>query len=99
VPLQVHLESIERQTGRRPPELDGPQCPPMLWPLWSDFLKIAASERRANLAGVEPLHAADIESWLRLSRRALSAFEFECLQAIDAKYCQINRPEKTGTRD
>ena len=89
----MHLESIERQTGKRPAELDGPECPEALAHLWEYFCELSAA-RGAGMAGIEPLHYGEIEAWSRLSRRELGFFELECLVAVDHKFREINQPPK-----
>ena len=90
----MHLESLERQTRERPPQLDGPECPRGFEHLWEYFIELSAEERRSGLSGIEPLHSAEIDAWMRLNHRDLGFFEIECIRLLDRKYREINAPKK-----
>jgi hypothetical protein len=76
------LEQVEKTTGKRPAELDGPECPPLLEPLWMMFCQVSRG-RTSNGFGANPLTWADIEAWGRLTATDPSPWEIDLLVTLD----------------
>lgn len=76
------LESVERQTGRRPPDLDGPDMPLELAYLWGWFMELHAC-RGSNGFGPNPISYSDIAAWAGLAGVAIRAPELQCLVILD----------------
>ncbi len=77
-----HLESVERQTGFRPPALDGPELPADGAHVWSWFLTLHQA-RGSNGFGGNPISFADIAAWVSLTGVIVRPQEIEAILAID----------------
>lgn len=73
-----------KSTGRRPPQLDGPECPADLHYVWQWFVEL--SQRRTRGMSATPLTWLEFDGWQRLARITLSAFELDCLKALDSEF-------------
>jgi len=82
--LREHLQAAYRQTGRKPADLDGPPCPPELAYVWSWFCQL--SNGRTRGMGASPITWLDFDAWSRVTGVGLTAFERECITALDAEY-------------
>lgn len=83
-------------TGQRPPELDGPECPPPLLYLWEWFLELSAA-RGSGGFGPNPISYCDIADWARLYARDPQPFEVRCLVDIDREFMTL-KAGQAGTR-
>lgn len=79
--LREHLESVERQTGRRPEELNGPELPEEAEYLFAWWRELDAG--RQSGVSANPLSWADMLAWAELTGRRPSPQEVEVLWAID----------------
>lgn len=80
--LRDHLEAVERQTGNRPKELDGPDFPHLMSYVWSAFLSLNSS-RNPAFSGVAPITYEQILAWKQLTNNPLSPREVEVIRRID----------------
>jgi hypothetical protein len=80
-----HLEQVERQTGLRPKELDGPLFPELLAHIWSAF-HVLNSARTVGFSGPNPITYGDIKAWMELTETPLTAFEVEAIRKLDKVY-------------
>jgi hypothetical protein len=80
-----HLEQVERQTGKRPKELDGPEFPELLSHIWSAFT-ILNSTRSVGFSGPNPISFGDIKAWMELTGTPLTAFEVDAVKRLDRVY-------------
>lgn len=76
------LEQVEKTTGKRPAELDGPDCPELLEPLWYLFIQLSRG-RTSNGFGANPLAWADIDAWGRLTATDPTPWEIDLLVTLD----------------
>lgn len=82
-----NLESVEAQTGKRPRDLDGPECPAWgehVWTWWCDL----HAGRRAGAMGPAPLSYADIAAWAGLTHTQPRSVEVRLIMAIDAAWLE-----------
>lgn len=91
--LRVHLEGVERQTGRRPAQLDGPECPELLEGAWRDFLEVSG-RRGSGAHGPVPLTWMDLDAWARLTRRAVAPQLVRLLCRLDDVWLESLQKEK-----
>ncbi len=77
-----HLESVERQTGRRPAALDGPPLPPDVAHVWFWFLELSAA-RGSNGWGPNALGFADIFAWISLTGTLTRPPEIAAILMLD----------------
>lgn len=82
------LESVERQTGKRPAELIGPPIPLALAYLWRWFLDIHRG-RGSTGYGPAALSYGEIDAWRRLMSADPSPWEIDILRALDAAYLRF----------
>lgn len=94
VTAREHLEQVERQTGRRPRELEGPEFPDLVSYLWSAFLSLSSCRGSTQYGGA-PLTATDIKDWQSVSGQYLSARDFEAIKRLDALYLKVFMPSKS----
>jgi len=85
IALRDHLEQVERQTGVRPKELDGPEFPYLLEYIWSAFLSLN-SLRTVGMNGPNPISLVEIKYWSELTENPLSAFDVELIKRLDNAY-------------
>ena len=83
-----HLEQVERQTGKTPEELIGPQFPTTVSYIWSAFLALS-SARTSGFSGPNPLTYTEIQAWLNLTNRHLSSRDVEAIKRLDVVYLGI----------
>lgn len=82
VSLQENLESVERQTGKRPEELDGPEFPYLMSYCWSAFTMLSNS-RSPSMSGIAPITYEQILAWKKVTDMPLSAREVEAIKRLD----------------
>jgi hypothetical protein len=80
-----HLEQVERQTGRRPKGLDGPDFPTLLSHIWSAFVALS-SGRTMGFSGPNPITYDQIKAWKELTNTPLSSWEVEAIKRVDVIY-------------
>lgn len=79
---RAHYESHERQTGKRPKALDGPECPRDLIYLLEWYREISVF-RRYGFAGPERLTPLDIAGYALLTGDWPQKWETEVLARLD----------------
>jgi hypothetical protein len=80
-----HLEQVERQTGIRPKELEGPDFPFLLSHIWSAFVACSKA-RTGGFSGANPLTYENIKSWIGLTGTPLDPREVEAVKELDVIY-------------
>lgn len=83
-----HLEEVERQTGKTPQALIGPQFPTLVSHIWSAFVSLS-STRTAGFSGPNPITYPDIQAWLTLTNQVLSPRDIEAIKLLDSTYLRI----------
>lgn len=87
--LREHLQALAAQherAGLEPPEeLFGPECPEVARHIWNWWTELHRG-RSSNGFGPNPIGAADIAAWERLSLTRLSAMEVDWLFEIDSAF-------------
>jgi len=83
--LRDHLESVRRQTGQTPPQLEPVEAPESILYLWQYFCDLAGG-RDYGEAGPKPIFWGDIKAWSELTRTNLAAWEVDVLKALDRIY-------------
>ena len=79
---------MERQTGVRPIELNGPEFPRLVSHIWFAFLSLNRGRGQA-FHGVAPLSALEIKSWCELSGEHLSPRDFEAIKRLDSLFVRV----------
>lgn len=92
--LRSHLESIERQTGRKPKQLaEIPEMPADVGYLWAWFLELDGG-RGGNGFGLNPLSYSEIQAWATLMRVKLVPWEVEAIKRIDSVRIRVSNEKK-----
>ena len=84
---RANLEEVERQTGKRPPDLDGPEPPDILFYLWGWFCALHG-QRGSNGFGPSAISFSEIAAWSQLTDTPLQPFDVETLIALDRCYLE-----------
>jgi len=92
-----HLLSVERQTGRRPAALDGPDLPEDGAHVWAWFLHLSAG-RGSNGFGPNPLSWLDLLAWTALTGIITRPAEIEAIMALDCVWLAAQGVTNTSTR-
>jgi hypothetical protein len=90
-----HLESVERQTGKRPAALDGPELPAWGRHIFAAWIDLHAG-RGGNGMGPNPIAWADLAAWAALTGTEPSPFEVRTIMAIDRAW--LEEQARTVTR-
>jgi len=83
-----HLEQVERQLGRTPQELEGPDFPFLVQHLWVAFLSLS-SGRTAGFSGPNPITYEQILAWKELTQTPLSPREVDAIKRLDLVYLRV----------
>ena len=78
-----HLQEVERQTGKTPQALIGPQFPTLVSHIWSAFVSLSKA-RSVGFSGPNPISYQDIKAWLELTNQTLSSRDVESIIKLDA---------------
>ena len=90
------MESVERQTGRRPAALDGPELPSDGAHVWAWFLELSAG-RGSNGFGPNPISYLDLLAWSMLTGTITRPAEIEAIMALDRVW-MTQQVANAGTR-
>lgn len=85
---RAHLESVERQTGRRPSALDGPEPPVDGTHVWAWFLELSAG-RGSNGFGPNPISWLDLLAWTVLTGTITRPAEINAIMALDQVWMKV----------
>jgi hypothetical protein len=78
------LESVWRQTGNKPAELDSIiELPHSMYELWRFFIELHNS-RSSNGFGVNPLSYTEIDSYFRLQQIVPEVWEVSTIKKLDS---------------
>lgn len=87
--MRAKLESVWRQTGVRPKELDElVELPDVFKYLWQDFLMLN-SARTSNGFGVNPLQYSEMLAYFTLQGIQVQPWEVEVLRVLDNAVLQV----------
>jgi hypothetical protein len=79
---------VEKQTGRRPAELEGPEFPYQLSHLWSAFLFLN-SGRASGFNGPQGLSFSEIKAWSELTATPVSPVDVEIIKKLDSVFLRV----------
>ena len=92
---RAHLESVERQTGRRSIALDGPELPADGAHIWAWFLELSAG-RGSNGFGPNSISWFDMMAWATLTGTITHPAEIEAVMALDRSYMSVYMKDRAG---
>lgn len=93
--MQQHLEQVEKATGRRPVDLDGPEFPILCENVWNDFASLS-SRRSYGMGGPLPITYESIFAWCNLTRVRLNSWELEVIEALDSLWLRTMQEPEDG---
>ena len=82
---------MERRTGTRPPDLDGPDLPPDAEHIWLWFLDLNAA-RGGGFGGPNPITYEAMQAWIALTGIIVRPSEIQALRAVDEVW--LAEPER-----
>jgi hypothetical protein len=85
-----HLQTVERQTGKRPSDLDGPEFPYAMSHLWSAFLDLSAT-RQSGMNGPMAITYNEIQCYCNLTGIDLTPLDVKIIKRLDAVYLRKSR--------
>lgn len=83
-----HLQQVEKATGKKPKELDGPPIPLNGMFVWDSFLDIHQG-RSYGMSGPNPLSWEAISAWCNLNEIVLSSWEIGMIKSLDSIWVRI----------
>lgn len=87
--LREHLQSVARQTGVIPQELEPVPCPDQMLPLWGVFVELDGG-RTGGALGANPLTWGDLQAFMACTGCALDSFDVAALRALDTKFLAMS---------
>jgi hypothetical protein len=88
VTQKEHLLQVERQSGRTPLALQGPEFPELLEYVWTAFL-LLNNTRGQGFSGPLPISYQEIDAWQRMTQNTLLPWEIEAVKRLDAVYLRV----------
>ena len=85
--LRHHLESIQRQTGFNPEQLEPVYFPQSLEFLWRDFLELNDA-RTSNGYALNAISYTEIDAWNRLLNKQVTAQDIRVIKQLDGVFLQ-----------
>jgi hypothetical protein len=79
---------VERQIGRKPIELIGPEFPELLERVWFAFFDLN-STRGVGPSGPNPITYSEIKDYIELTGKALRPHEVEAVKRLDRIYLKV----------
>ena len=76
---------MEKQTGRRPKDLEGPEFPYELSHLWSAYLSLS-SGRASGFNGPQGLSFSEIKAWSELTATPITPADVDVIKKLDTLY-------------
>jgi len=83
-----HLQEVERQSGRTPLALQGPEFPELLEYVWAAFLLLNHT-RGQGFSGPLPISYQEIIAWQQLTNESLLPWEVDAIKRLDAVYLRV----------
>ena len=88
VSLKSHLESVERQIGVRPEELNYPKFPELLSHVWRIFIDLSNS-RNQGFSGGAPITFEQMKAYNDIMGNMIGPKEAEIIKKLDRAYLEI----------
>jgi hypothetical protein len=80
--MRDHYEQVERQTGKRPPELIGPEFPRRMSHIWSAFLDLSTT-RPQGFNGPLPIPYTEIKAYEDFYGLELTPLDIDTIKRLD----------------
>lgn len=86
--VREHLEQVERQIGRKPPELEGPKFPELVSHVWLAFVSLSNS-RTSGFSGPDPITYEQIKAWKELTNNEVSSRDVAAIMSVDRVFMRV----------
>lgn len=83
-----HLETVERQIGRKPLGLEGPPFPEPLEYVWSAFLSLN-NARGTGFSGPLPISYTEMHYWSEMTGTQIDGFLAYAVKELDKVYMRV----------
>lgn len=80
--VRQNLESVARQTGRRPEGLDGPELPPAGYQIWDWFMELNTT-RQVGM-GLSPITYSDMQAFFAMTGERPARWQIAAIRRLDA---------------
>lgn len=80
---------MQKQIGKVPKELIGPEFPHYCQHLWDTFIDMSKG-RTYGMSGPNPLSWEGIKAWCDLNRIVLSSHEVDIIKAVDMLWVRVS---------
>jgi hypothetical protein len=97
ISVREHLEQVERQTKRRPKELEPVEFPDHMAHVWFAFITLSR-RRSVGFSGPNRITYTEIEDYCRGTATVLSLLDKEAIMSLDDVYMKvINERSRSGS--
>lgn len=79
---------MQKQTGKTPLALQGPEFPDLLGHIWLDFLELRRTKKSTEL-GPEPIDYKDLEAWSNMTGATPTPRDIELILRLDGAYREV----------
>ena len=90
------MESVERQTGKRPSDLDTADCPVDCWHVWAWFQDLASSRDGEQIN--KPLTYRELHAWAQLTGVQPTPDEIELIRLADRIVLDVIAEHRSTTK-
>lgn len=84
------LKTVERQTGKRPSDLDGPEFPSAMSHIWSAFLDLSQT-RGQGFSGPLAITYQEIRCYCDLTGIDMTPYEVKLVKRLDVIYLRKSK--------
>lgn len=97
--MRARLEQVEKQTKKRPKELDNLiELPRDMIYQWQDFIALH-NKRSSNGFGVNPISYQDMSSYFTLMKHSPEQWEIDLINALDAVFLEIQHKKQEAEKN
>lgn len=84
-----HFEAVQKQTGKKPRELDGPTIPPGCDLVWQTFLRLSGRRGATDMGTPLPVTYTEVLNFSRLTYTSLRPDEVESIMDLDDLWREV----------
>ena len=95
--LRHHLESLQRNTGITPEQLEPVPFPETLEFIWRDFHELN-NGRTSNGYTLNPISYTELDAWNRLMNKQVTAQEISIMKQLDAVFMHHYQKQQAATK-
>lgn len=97
--MRARLEQVEKQTKKRPKELDDLiEFPKEMVYQWQDFIALH-NKRSSNGFGVNPISYQDMHAYFALTKYSPEQWELDLINALDGVFLEIQHKKQEAEKN